>query len=827
MALLAAAFLVPPLVNLGRYQRRIAGAISGSLGRPVTLSSVHLRLLPTPGLEITDFTVQEDPAFGAEPTLCAPTVVASMRLTSLWRGRLEASRISLDAPSLNLARNAAGRWNLGTILLQASHVQNAPTAQRLSGSAPRFPYIEATNARINFKEGAEKRPFSLESADFSMWLARPDQWQLRLEGQPVRTDMPLDPGDTGLLRLEGSLTRAASIDQMAVSMRTSLTGLPLGQMSRLLLGRDAGWRGEVTLAGRIEGRVEQLHLTSHLQVAALERQEFAAAEPLTLAAECAGDYRHGSHTVENLNCLAPVSTGLLTVRSAGPQFSVSFDNVPAGEVLSVLRLLRRNAAPGVTAAGRVDGRFTFAPQPFSLAGEATAAGVVLNGPGLGTVATVAPLHLPVLHVLAAGSASAPHRPPRGAGRVPGFHSADAASDPALLSIEPFQVSDALPLTFNAVLTRRGFALHLTGTAPLAPLLACARALGAGGRILHGLSSRPPVQDAGHKTGSVPAAASVDVTVRGPWLAPASEAQAETATGALHLADALWKPGFLGGSAQPVEIASADALLAPGRITWSRLSATYHGMPLALSLSLAASCPAGEICPAHFDLETPRLSAAELEAALVNPGGHAPLVQALLSRVQGSSADWPAMEGTVHTAELMLGRLPLHEVTAALTIAGRRAQLRSLDARMLSGVVHVTGSMDASSGAPAYTLEAALGHVDTAAVAALLAQHWGGGPATANLTLKLQGFTAAELAASGAGTFQFDWSQGALAEHFDRWSAEGTIENRDLTITRSTLVRAGNTQPVTGHATFDGTLNLFIGGTPLGGTLGHPVPGQPR
>src|ERR1044072_7929959 len=64
------AFL-PPLVNLGGYQRRMATSIGNSLGRPVHLDRVSLTLLPLPGFTIENLVVGEDPAFGVEPIIRA------------------------------------------------------------------------------------------------------------------------------------------------------------------------------------------------------------------------------------------------------------------------------------------------------------------------------------------------------------------------------------------------------------------------------------------------------------------------------------------------------------------------------------------------------------------------------------------------------------------------------------------------------------------------------------------------------------------------------------------------------------------------------------
>src|SRR5262252_9546447 len=80
LAVIVAVIVVPPLVSISRYQGRITHAMSASLGRTVRLSSVELRLFPRPGFVLTDLTVEEDPAYGAEPVLHANTVTASIRL---------------------------------------------------------------------------------------------------------------------------------------------------------------------------------------------------------------------------------------------------------------------------------------------------------------------------------------------------------------------------------------------------------------------------------------------------------------------------------------------------------------------------------------------------------------------------------------------------------------------------------------------------------------------------------------------------------------------------------------------------------------------------
>ena len=224
LVVLLAVVLVPPMVSINRYKNDITHLVSESLGRPVRLSSVELRLIPRPGFVLTDLTVDEDPAYGAEPVLRANAVKASIRLFSLWRGRLEISRISVDEASLNLVRTAEGRWNLESLFRTAAgKVQNAEAAQANPNRRVNpFPYIEATNSRHQLQEGVEKLPFSLLNTDLSFWQEQPGEWRIRVRGQPARTDVNLDLADTGVVRLEASIHRAAELRQTACSSRPGL-----------------------------------------------------------------------------------------------------------------------------------------------------------------------------------------------------------------------------------------------------------------------------------------------------------------------------------------------------------------------------------------------------------------------------------------------------------------------------------------------------------------------------------------------------------------------------------------------------------------------------
>ena len=131
--------VVPPLISVSHYKDQITRLIAQSLGRPVRLSSVEVRLLPWPGFVLSDLSVAEDPAYGAEPVLHATKVTASLRLLALWRGKLEIDKISVDEASLNLVRAGPGRWNLDPIFRTAAAqtgTSNGASAATRAHAAP-------------------------------------------------------------------------------------------------------------------------------------------------------------------------------------------------------------------------------------------------------------------------------------------------------------------------------------------------------------------------------------------------------------------------------------------------------------------------------------------------------------------------------------------------------------------------------------------------------------------------------------------------------------------------------------------------------------------
>lgn len=365
-AVLLALFFVRPGVQ--HLRNRIAAEISVAVGRRVEISSVNFRLLPRPGFDLENFVVHDNPAFGAEPMLRSSEVTAALRLTSLLRGRMEIARLSLSEPSLNLVRNDKGVWNLEDLLQRNAQIPAAPTSKPRSERRPGFPYIEASQGRINCKLGVEKTPYSLTDADFSLWQDSENSWGMRLKAVPVRTDKNVS--DTGVLTVNGLWQRAPSLHETPLQFKAEWDRAQVGQFTKLIRGDDSGWRGTVQLNVNLSGSPKNLKVTSTASVRDFRRFDILSGGELRLAASCSATYSSSDHSLSDVNCEAPVGAGELSLTgnvadllgARRYDLVLAAQGVPLQAVVALAAHAKHNIPPDLQAEGTADGRFTLRPE---------------------------------------------------------------------------------------------------------------------------------------------------------------------------------------------------------------------------------------------------------------------------------------------------------------------------------------------------------------------------------------------------------------------------------------------------------------------------------
>jgi uncharacterized protein involved in outer membrane biogenesis len=250
VALLVLQVGVSLLVRTHRVRGYLLAHLESAFGRPVQAGRFSMQILPIPELEVDEITIGEDPAFGNEYFLRADQMTAGFRWLGLLRGHIEFGTMSFTRPSLILVRNAEGRWNLEGWLPPA---RPASTAGGPSGaSAPKaqstyhLQKIDFDEGRINFKQGAEKRPFAFTNVSGSVEQISPGRWQVKLEAQPWRSGVALQ--STGILQVSGDVAGTSARLQPA-QLRLHWGKVSLADLFRLITGNDSGVRGEFALDG--------------------------------------------------------------------------------------------------------------------------------------------------------------------------------------------------------------------------------------------------------------------------------------------------------------------------------------------------------------------------------------------------------------------------------------------------------------------------------------------------------------------------------------------------------------------------------------------------
>ena len=815
-----ATVLVPPFINIGRFKSRIAQAISTSLGRPVRLSSAELRLFPWPSFVLTNLSVAEDPAYGSEPVLHADSVRANLRLWALWRGRIEFSSINVDSASLNLVRAAPGRWNFGSLFR---------TAAAQPGSAlrtGRLPYLEATDSRINIKDGIEKLPFSLINADLSFWQESPGDWRVRLRGQPARTDVALELGDTGTVRLEASLRRTAKLSEMPVRLDLDWREAQLGALARLLTGSDPGWRGDLTGEAHVDGTPDAAQVRLRLSATGVHRAEFAPPVSLDFDANCGFIYDYAARALSKLDCDSPLGDGRLHISgelagSGSSALTLEMDRIPAGAGLDLLRTLRSGIAPSLEAAGTVSGKLQYiaapegeraaesekrgkltlpdSPAPSQLAGNLTVRGFSLRGGALSQPLRVSRV------VLAPAEGGAP-----GGGETIAGSATVAAGGPTPLNVS---------LHFGA----GGYQMALRGPVSLARARELAQTAGtAGAAALKDVAGEPAL---------------LNLTARGRWI-PADEFTAgaqptdgdqpagDSLAGTVALHGVNWRADFL---ASHVSISEAVLHVSRDQLVWDPVEFTYGPLKGTAILTIPANCPAAGgaaakpgTCEPFFELNFGSLDAAELQSAFLGAPRKGTLLDSLIDRFHSNTAPaWPKLQGTIAANRLALGPVTIRRGSAEVKISAQSANISEFAGQVLGGELHGSATVNWAGGAgnePSYAIDADAKGIAAAAAGQLLGTHWAGGPMNLEARLELSGFKGASLARSAKGTVRFQWRHGAVTAQeggesagsapaagktlmrFDEWSGEAQIADGAAKLGTNEAVRAGRRETFAGGVT---------------------------
>ncbi len=781
-------FLVRP--GASRLKTRIINSISRAVGRPADLGSVHVRFLPTPGFDLENLVIYEDPAFGAEPMLRAPEVTAVVRLTSLLRGKLEVSRLELTEPSLNLVRRQDGQWNWSSLLERSAKTPLAPTAKAKSEARPGFPYIEASSGRINFKAGAEKKPYALLNADFAVWQESENQWGVRLKAEPLRADMNLS--DTGLLQMSGTWQRAGSLRETPIEFEMEWQRAQLGQVSKLISGSDKGWRGELRIEARLSGTPNSIQMTADASVQDFHRYDISLGDSLDLAAHCGGTYSTVEGVMRELFCTAPVGAGMITLHGEAGRpgmhradLTLNVENLPANSLAQLARRAKKDLPADLVASGNLQGNFACK--------EDGSPGAARHLTGHGEFTN--------LRLQSAGSRTELAVP-----TVPFALRSDPSSDWARLEYGPFPV--ALGRTSAAQVRGwvglSGYQLSLRGDGEVSRALRLANLLGL-----------PAVK------ANVEGAALLDLQIAGAWAENARETPAGFSlppmmgTAQLHNVRAA-----LAGLNGTIEITSAKLRLTADKARVEDLNLQAGGAAWKGWVELPRGCGTPAACEAHFSLSGADVALNQLHDLVSAPPNLRRWYQVLATEEpRPSILRKLKASGKLSVASLRIRDVPAQRVSASIEIDHGKLSVSDLRASLLGGTHAGEWQMQFTDAGPLYAGSGTLTGISMRQVADAMGDAWVSGTAAASYRIKASGADSGSFWPSASGEIRFDLRD-ALLSHIPlgsddgplrvrRWHGRATLGDGKFAVEKSELSSPAGFYEMRGTASFTRALDLQL------------------
>jgi hypothetical protein len=816
VVILLGLFLLRPGVS--RLKARIAASISRAVARPVDIGSVHIRFLPRPGFDLENLVVYEDPAFGAEPMLRAPEVTAVVRLTSLVRGRLDISRLELTEPSLNLVRRPDGRWNWEALLERTARSPLAPTAKSRSEARPGFPYIEASSGRINFKAGAEKKPYALLNADFALWQESENAWGVRLRAEPLRTDMSLS--DTGVLRMNGIWQRAGSLRETPLQFSVEWQQAQLGQLTKLVLGSDKGWRGAVRIDATMSGSPAAMQVTADASLQDFHRYDISTGGGETLAAHCDGKYRSVEKMMREIACSAPVGDGAITLHGdAGlpgipmVDLSLNVDNVPMNAVTNLARRLKKSLPADLVSLGTVQGTFTAkedagATRGVKFAGQGDITGLRLQSDAGKTDFATASIPF----ILSSGTrrnSSSTTASELASRNLNG--GAFPAPDELHVEFGPFAMPLGRPAAAQARgwISRSGYGMSLRGD----------------GEVSHALRSAGLLGLPAIKT-SAEGAAQMDLRIAaswgGSWSGSVSGSSTSfsppevTGTVQLHNVRATMR-----GVNGPIEISSAELRLLPDEVRLDQLSAKAADARWTGSVSLPRGCGVPGACLIRFNLNADEISFSALHEWLSSHPKRRRWYQILNASEPAASSFLANLRasGKVNASRFLIRNVTARQVSAAIDMQRGKLKISNLRADLLGGTYRGDWNGDFTEEPPVYAGSATLEGISLQQLADAMHDAWISGTASGTYQFSASGADLASFWQSAEGGLQFDLRDGVLphirltgaedALRIARWEGSVHLRKGKFEIEKGELFSSEANYEVSGTASLSRVLDFKL------------------
>jgi hypothetical protein len=593
-------------------------------------------------------------------------------------------------------------------------------------------------------------------------------------------------------------------------------------MSKLLTGRDRGWRGgsSVSLTGK--GTPADLLINADMRVDDFRRYDImGGGGNMRLISHCTGHYTVAEEKLAQVDCSGPVGGGQVALhgtiqRLSDPFYdmSVAGSNVSLGSVMGFVRHAKRDLPEDLSAAGTMDFAFTARkgvdPGAKTLwSGGGTANNLVLHSQALGPDLPVGTL----TYAIAPEVIEKPKRTMRRAKIATATPSQEFNEFRVSVAPFPLALGGASATVTQVMVSAGGFSIGVAGDADVARALQVSRALGI---------DTPKVAAKG--------AAKLDIHIAGHW----TGFEAPEMTGGAQLKNV---QADIPGVIETLQLNSAAASFDAKSLSFQNVVASFATGPnFTGTVAIPRNCVAAP-CPMTFAVHADELSPERLNQLLNPKLRKGPWYNFFMPQPAGQGNPLLTVEAS---GELNIDRWNMEgtvatHVNAAVKVAAEHVTVSDLHADLLGGQHTGDWEADFTGDKPLFAGKGKLVHANMALLAAAMQDAWATGNGDMSYQLKMSGATPAELAASVSGLGEFSLKDGALrhlnldvkAGALKVTRFDGTVELRggSFVINDAKLQSGATVYTVQGSATWARQLDFKLTDNQrvfaLSGTLAQP------
>jgi hypothetical protein len=288
---------------------------------------------------------------------------------------------------------------------------------------------------------------------------------------------------------------------------------------------------------------------------------------------------------------------------------------------------------------------------------------------------------------------------------------------------------------------------------------------------------------------------------------------------------------------PLEIVSANLILAPETIQVASLTALLAGGMWHGSLTVPRQCTSPETCPVDFDLHVDQIASDDWNR-LLNPAfGKRPWYRFLSS----TSSPNPFLSSLHAAGKITANQVAIHNLVADRVSANIQLDsgiLRISDLRgdVLGGKHSGQWQADFTSDPPVYSGSGSLDQINLGQVGGVMHEDWITGTATLSYEAKTSGLDATDLLSSAEATLRIDahdtvlpritLTNGSVPLYLNHFQGRAILRDGQFEIQQGKLETPASIYQVSGTASLDRTLDIKLLRDPahifsITGTLGVP------